>query len=505
MSAEDELLQRIADQLDRDAPPISIDEIEHRTPLISLHPDNRPGRVPRRISTVVLAVAAVTSLTVGLGVLLAQRSPARTVRTGSTAVIDDVTPPTEPATTPSTSPAVPLDPTTTTPVDESVPSNLDATDADAGAIAEIDADRVSHLRTLAGFSATVRQETLILDTDGTAIETQPGRDSRVTLLADGSMWADFASGGFASYDPATGQSRGAFTNEDGTTMYQLIEGWTENSTGLNILLGHDPAQLLTETATWSSIDISSTTHDGRRAWRVESTANARSMPYEQSGSSPQTSTFIIDQETGLIVSSSVEWQATAEQRHRQSSELIDLEIVAALPEEFPGTFPDGAAVDRSGDPNAFRPASLQEAADWFGSGFVAPTDVPPSTRIFLTEQDLQFDDGESVRLRMVEIRAREGFVTPWQFTISKQELAPGAPIPESFAVVDGALCPDSDHDDQCDVIANEVAPIEQGALAGYVLSGDPSYLSLERAGIRITIVGDSPSEFRPLVESFVAW
>ena len=52
------------------AGPISGDEIEHRTPLMSLHPDSRPGRVTRRITTVVLAVAAVASLTVGLGVAL---------------------------------------------------------------------------------------------------------------------------------------------------------------------------------------------------------------------------------------------------------------------------------------------------------------------------------------------------------------------------------------------------------------------------------------------------
>lgn len=504
MSAENELLRQIARQLDRDAPPISIDEIERRATSKSLPLDHpRPPRERRRRTPIVLAVAAVALFTVGLGAVLSQRSPAPTIRTGGTAVLNSLSASTEPATTVTTATSLPIEPATTAAVEDPAQADLDAETATV--LAAIDADRIGKLRALPGFTATVVQEQLTFDADGATVDSQPGMSNRITLLADGSMWADITAGGFASYDPETGETRGVFTMADGSTMYQLIEGWTENSTGLAILLGQDPARLLVDVAMMASVEVGETSHDGRPAWRIDSTMTLRPGPLDQSADAPQTETYIVDQATGLIVASSVEWQGTPEQRFRQSSELVDLEIVSALPDEFPGEFPEGAQIDRSGDPDAFRPVSLSEAADWFGPGFVGPADVAPGTRIFVSENDGDPVDAEAVRMRRVEIHAREGFVTPWQIAISKTEPVPGKPIPESFILIDGALCPDVDDDGECDVIAPGVTPIASGALAGYTLYEDPSHLSLVRGGIQIGISGSSPSEFPALIDSFVAW
>jgi hypothetical protein len=520
MPAEHELMRQIAGQLDDDAPAISLDEIERRARTTTIDDATlRPS--PRRRLPIVLTVAATALLIAGVGVVLNERSTAPTLRTSGTAVLEGATPPATIATSEpvpnSPSPTSTSDPTTA-PVDPAMtiasPSSVRLDGDPATVIEAIDADRLEKLRTVPGFVATVRQSTATLDDGRVTIESTPGLDSRLTLLADGSMWAEFDSGGFASFDPTSGESRSVIVMPDGNEVYQLIEGWTENSTGMSILLGQDPARTLSEATQMSEVEIAETVHDGRPAWRIDAIMSLQTRPGSIAGEQAETpvaetdeqvETFVVDQATGLIVSSMLEWQGTPESRVRRTSELLDLELVDELPAAFPGEFPDGVRVDRSGDPSAFRPATLAEAAEWFGTGFVAPPEIAEDTTIFLTESEWDEGDLQTVRQKTVEIRAREGFATIWWATISKNEPSPGGPVPDGQLLVDGALCRDVDRDGGCDTFPSDAEPISTGALADAPLFQDGRYLSIELGGIRVGIQGYPSSELRNVAESFVAW
>lgn len=511
MPAEDELLRRVASQLEQDAPPISIDEIEQRALTEPLPLDGpRATAKPLRWGPIVLAVAAAALVTGGIALALTSRSPAPTLRTSGTAVLDSVAPPTQPRPGPaSTIPAstVPTQPqpTVAAPTTVAAGSSDISLDGDAAAvIAAIDADRIDKLRLLTGFTATVRQTTETLGADGQSIESQPGFDSRTTLLADGSMWTDIDGGGFASYDATTGESRGAIVMPSGDTYYQLIEGWTENSTGMSIMLGHDPTRMLAEIGAPGSVTVQATDFDGRPAWTVETTYSPAMG--DPNGSDTQTETFTVDQATGLMVASSIEWEARPGETLRRVSELFDLEVTDEMPGAFPGQFPEGAQIDRSGDPTAFRPTTLTEAAAWFGPGFVSPPEVPAGTTIFVTEYEWETGNPQTARSRIVEIRAREGFATPWSIMIFKDEPGPDGTVPDGHLLVDGSLCVDFDDDGICGVgPPSESESIDNEALAGFSLLGEPPSLVMERNGVRIAINGSQLVDARSVAESFVAW
>ena len=506
MPTEDELLRQAASQLEQDAPPISIDEIERRAATASLVLDEAAttGR-QRRWAPIFLAVAAAVLVTGGIALALTSRSPAPTLRTSGTAVLDSVAPPIEPDTTPSPTISADAARETTTPAEPEPTSEVPTTavaeasgislDGDpARVIAAIDADRLEKLRTLTGFSATVRQTTETVGDDGQLIDSQPGFDSRITLLADGSMWTDIDGGGFASYDPTTGESRGAILMPSGDMYYQLIEGWTENSTGMSIMLGHDPARLLSEIGGPGTVTVAATDVDGRPAWTVETTY------------SDQRETYTVDQATGLMVASSVEWETRPGETSSRVSELSDLDVVDEMPADFPGQFPDGVDIDRSGDPNAFRTTTLSEAAEWFGPGFVAPPEVAASTRIFLTEYEWETGNPQTARTKNVEIRAREGFTTPWSITISKELPGADGVVPDGYLLVDGSLCVDFDEDGICGVgPPNESVSIDNEALAGFSVIGEPPSIVLGRHGVLVVITGSPLADGWSLAEAFVVW
>ena len=510
MPAEDELLRQIANQLDQDASPISIDEIEQRALTAPVPLEDETAANRRRWAPIVLTVAAAVLATGGIALALTSRTPASTIRTTDTAVLHSVAPPTPldptPASTipPATTPAEP-EPTIATPTTSAIDSSDISLEGDpAEVIDAIDADRIDKLRNLDGFTATVRQTNETLDTDGQPIDSQPGVDSRTTLLADGSMWTEVEGGGFASYDAATGESRGAMLMPSGDMYYQLIEGWTENSTGMSIMLGHDPARLLSEIGAPGSVVVDETTYGERTAWIVETTWT--SIGPEPDDSERQVETFIVDQATGLMVSSSIEWESQSGETSRRTSELSDIEVTDEMPDGFPGQFPEGAQIDRSGDPTAFRPTTLSEAAEWFGPGFVAPPDVPAGTKIFLTEYEWETDNPQTARNKTVEIQTREGFATPWSITFFKDEAGPGGVVPDGYLLVDGSLCVDFDQDGTCGVGApGESESIDNQALAGFTVSGEPPGLMLERGGVRVVVTGSPLVEARSVAESFVAW
>jgi hypothetical protein len=511
MRAEDELLQRVASQLEQDAPPISIDEIEQRALTAPLPLDGtRTATKPLRWTPIVVAVAAAALVTGGFALALTSRSPAPTLRTSGTAVLDSAVPPTQPRPGPattipaSTMPSEPQ-PTVAAPTTVAAGSSDISLDGDAAAvIAAIDADRIDKLRMLTGFTATVRQTTDTLGDDGQSIDSQPGVDSRTTLLANGSMWTDIDGGGFASYDATTGESRGAIVMPSGEMYYQLIEGWTENSTGMSIMLGHDPARLLSDIGAPGSVTVEATDFDGRPAWMVKTTYSP--IMGEPDGSGEQIETFTVDQATGLMVASSIESGARPGEISRRVSELFDLEVTDEMPSAFPGEFPEDAQIDRSGDPTAFRPTTLSEAAEWFGPGFVSPPEVPAGTTIFLTEFEWEEGNPQAARSKTVEIRAREGFATPWRISIFKDEPGSDGAVPDGYLLVDGSLCVDFDDDGICGVgPPTESDSIDNDALAGFSLHGEPPSLMLERGGVRIGITGSPLADGWSLAETFVVW
>jgi hypothetical protein len=515
MSVEEKSIQQFAAQLDQEAPPISIAEIEQRAATTSagLHGGAAPPD-RRRWAPVVLAVAVVIVAIAGVVLALPERSPTPTLRTGETVELGTVAaPPTQPATSVPSPPGATAppseetasDPTVAAPTTLALPPRDVSLDGDTESVlAAIDADRIDKLRELDGFTATVRQQTETLRDDGSPIETQSGFGSRTTLLADGSMWTELDGGGFASYDAATGESRGAIPMPTGDTYYQLIEGWTDNSTGLSIMLGSDPARLLSDATQMSTVVIEETIHDQRAAWSIRTTMDVTISAVDPDAS-PQTETFVVDQATGLIVASSLEWQASPQERIRRTSELVDLELTDAMPAQFPGQFPDGAQIDRSGDPAAYRPATLSDAAEWFGPGFVAPPEVPVGTTIFLAEYEGETGNPQSVRSRNVEIRAREGFATLWTVFLSTDVPGSGGSIPDGQLLVDGTLCRDVDDDGTCDVLPSDSEPIANTAVADFSVYDAPPFLTLERNGIRVSVTGSSVVDARSVAESFVAW
>ena len=137
-------------------------------------------------------------------------------------------------------------------------------------------------------------------------------------------------------------------------------------------------------ASWSE-DAAVTTgsSNGRDTWHV-----SQSMSAPNDATDPQTDTWTIDRTTGFVVGYELDWSYddTGRRAHR-SVTLSNLRTGVSLPAEFPGSFPEGATVDRSGDPN-IRPTTLAEAAAEFGSGLVAPTN-PPVTRALSTSSAAQ--------------------------------------------------------------------------------------------------------------------
>ncbi len=79
-----------------------------------------------------------------------------------------------------------------------------------------------------------------------------------------------------------------------------------------------------------------------------------------------------------------------------------------LPAEYPGSFPPDAPVERSGDPAAFRPVSVAEAAAAFGDGLAVPAELPDTARITVSTQPVT---GESIDGQEGEVFATDVGVT----------------------------------------------------------------------------------------------
>ena len=265
--------------------------------------------------------------------------------------------------------------------------------------------------------------------------------TRVTLMADGSLWTEADTTPWGSFDASTGVARNATLAADGTIAYQEVVGWADNSVPLNIVLGADPVPSLPlfESAVEQGMELTVSevdSHLGRPAWRIDAVAPGG----EDSG----TESWVIDRTTGLVVEhhmhspSSFGGQVVGE----DSTDIVldDLVTDVELPPAFPGTFPVGAVVNRSGDPNGFQLVTLDQAAQIFGAPIAVPADLPADARIRATTQRESYGTSEPIATDFeVTIEFGEGFIRTRVMT-SKSVLDPGQPVPTGSLVVDGLLC-----------------------------------------------------------------
>lgn len=271
------------------------------------------------------------------------------------------------------------------------------------------------------------------------------RTNRVTQLSDGSLWSEGDLFQWSSFDPSTGTARNATVGEDGVVMYQEVVGWADNSVPVNILFGVDPfvdvyGLSLMAQAGDPGLTIEEVISPlGREAWRITQSSSSTSDD-ETVGETTTTTSWDIDHETGVVVAYR-DVQVFNGVEQRTESQVTELTTQATLPAAFPGTFPDGAAVNRSGDPNGFLPMTLDEAATAFGRPIYVPADFSDNSHVRMTTQRLAFGSSveENSTMIQVEITRRVGF-TSSTVTMIEYVLDPGATVPSDATVIDGLLC-----------------------------------------------------------------
>lgn len=471
----DDRLAELATAWDAAAAPVAVAEIRGRaelhrtetaTPPVSPSPARR-----RSWPMVVLAVAAAAGVVafaaVGWG-----DSARRTIGPVGT----------EPAT--SSAPTV----VSSSDSDATDPTSLPAPATDAE-LAEVAGAVNGRLSVLNGFRATVTlsrsQQQPSVDNSEPVVTAEEDLVNVVTLLSDGSIWSEGAAFLWTSYDATTGVSRGAVAGQDGVTRYEESVGWADNSTPLLLLFGYYPVMHFDMLG--DPTLAASTSHLGRAAWRITSTfaGGISGSPDDM-----RLETFTIDQQSGLVVAYELR-QTIAGRVGVTEARLDDLVLDVALPAEFPGSFPEGADVQRSGDPSGFTSLTVSAAAAAFGAGFVAPAladDVSP--RVLLTVSEFPAEgDSPAGAFVQVMIEWHTGFVSS-SFGLSKSVITDGSLPPAGVLAVDGAVCPSTDgiHCDYYD------APsiVTQGAWAGSPSLFDGPRVSITHGPIQGTAAGPTP-------------
>lgn len=308
----------------------------------------------------------------------------------------------------------------------------------------------------------------------------------ITLMADGSIWSEGDSFHWTSYDAATGVSRGEFGGADGGTQYQEIVGWPDNSTPLLILFGYDPVMRFDAMQGPTLTEV--TSHLGRPAWQITSTFEGGYT--EPTQADTQTEVYTIDEQTGLVVAYEQHQTHGGVETNVKEARIDDLEVGATLPAAFPGAFPEGAVVDRSGDPNGFVPLAVADAGARFGSGFVVPAgDGAPVPRTTVNTFDMPATDSSPGGVMyQASIESRTGFVRS-TVSISKSTITSGSPL-QGWIVVDGLGCasPDGVH---C-VGFDGPSLITAGALAGVPSRFDGRVLIIDNGPVQIVVDAATP-------------
>lgn len=477
MSSElEQLLRNHADRLDAEMSPITAHEAIDRsealttsTPLLT----RNSQRWGRRLS-----VAAGLALVVGAGVVLAQLD-GDDPRIVIPAATDN------PTTEPSATVEAHATPTT---LETSTTATSTTATSTTVAEPEITAEQVQlaqrdALRNLTGFSATASFTNTGVDAD--LGESDP---ARYTLLTDGSLYVETGAGTFGSFDPATGIVLGAFRDQSGNMQYQEITGQSDNGLPLTILGGFDPTRLIEGTFDGEQT-IRDVGFEGRPAWEVTTVQafpadwfNVPAVSAPLDADIIQTTVQIVDQQSGLIVSTTE--TSTDPNSGGRDTVLSDIAVVDTMPPEFPGAFPDGAQVDRSGGSPPVTDATIDDVLDLFGIpvpipvGLVAGTAVDGGTPEIVIVDRPQYDETDDpnseprTTYREARFTVREGFVAT-TVSVSSIVLRDGADVPTGLAVSDGYLCFDPDGDGTCEsggdpqrsTDGSGLVPIASGALA----------------------------------------
>ena len=453
----------------------------------------------RRARAVMGALATVVALVGGL--LVVRSATDDPAEVGGVDTIPAAPIPAGLATTvppaPVTAPAATAPPTTS--VDTTVVSTVPpTTSVEPGlSVEDVRAMQAAALRALPGFTATVAKTVF----DPVSNEPSSEETAQITIVADRSFWADRGLRGWGSYDPRTHIVRGAFALPDGTLGYQEIVGQPDGFTPLGILVGYDPTVLVMATPDGpilgNSTEVIETTFEGRPVWEV-TIIQAFDAPCfevcseEDDTKIVQTEVSTVDQETGIVIRKST--TSTQPNQTPQLSVLRDIRVTDAMPAPFPGTFPDDAVVDRSGDPNAAAVggmARVQALADAFGIAIPLPTGpIEISTRE--NGGSLMGPDGVDVpgRFHTIEVASHEGFVTAAAVNLMFSAPVAESPVPDGWTVVNGLYCTSPTDDGVCDERSfGNVTEIESGALAGGKLMGpaDAPYGSITFGPFQIGI------------------
>ena len=213
----------------------------------------------------------------------------------------------------------------------------------------------------------------------------------------------------------------------------------------------------------------------------------------------QVESYTIDQESGLIV----EYGRTSINNGIEDvmeATISDLQLNVALPAEFAGAFPDGAVVDRSGDPDGFALLMPETAAAQFGGELLLPARGDAEQRIVLSTSDgLWGEQAIPVTNIRVEVELRTGFVAT-SVVASKAVLKPGISISDpTAAVVEGALCRSQDGV-TCSDSPDSV--ITSGALGGQPSTAEGSAVTATRGPVLYVVQASSAQEALVIANSF---
>lgn len=245
-------------------------------------------------------------------------------------------------------------------------------------LAEIETERQAVLATIerVSFTATVTS----------SFTGQPDSTQRhdVIVHADGSLWATDPDGGWQSFDPRDGTVRGAWVDDTGSLQFQELSGQTSNHLPLASGMGVSPPWAGIALAPDADFTIDEVVVDGRPAWLVASRSASLPIP-PTTASGAQLDTWTIDQGTGFVVASSTTSDLLGPDgaisgRSVTTTTLDDLTVGTPLPIVFPGSFPGGAEVVRSGAPSPVPADVIPVAQAGFGDEFFLPA-VEPTTTI----------------------------------------------------------------------------------------------------------------------------
>jgi hypothetical protein len=364
-------------------------------------------------------------------------------------------------------------------------------------VADVQAAVTERLSTLQGVRATATVHTRQTALDGSTVPTAQETTSvnEITLMADGSLWLQGDLARWSSYDASTGVSRAAFITADGATQYQEIVGWTDNTTPLLIALRVNPVMRFDSVQDSTVEEVVSRL--GRPAWRLRNSLEY-GAPDDLSAFSQQ-EIFTIDKESGLIV----EYRQVVNNGVEDVTEmsLTDLQLDATLPAEFPGSFPDGAVVDHSGNPAGFRVVAPEEASAQFGSPVFLPAAADSTVRIVMsTNEGLWGQNSLPVTSAQLTIELRTGFVIN-SVLIMKTTAQPGTEVTDPTAVVvDGLICFSTDGVTCSDASLGSV--ITEGALAGAPSVAQSSSVSASVGAVQYVVIAGSSDEALAIANSF---